>query len=82
MSRSTTFTFSVSGDSYEEIASRSDNIISRFMSSAEEDEFDDDNKAVSSSSGARVNYEIVVTKNDDIASEYEYQAEVIAKIRD
>jgi hypothetical protein len=82
MSRSTTFTFKVAGDSYEELASKADNIISRFMSSPEEDEFEDDNALISSSSNARVNYEIVVSMSEDISSEYEYQAEVIAKIRD
>lgn len=82
MNRSTTFTFSVAGDNYEEIAAKADNIISRFMSSAEEDEFEDETAFVGSHSSARINYEILVSKASDISSDYEYNAEVIAKIRD
>lgn len=82
MSKTTTFTFSVVGDSYEDIVAKANNIIARFMSSPDEDEFDDDNSFVSQGSGSRVNYEILVSVSEDISSEYEYEAQVIAKIRD
>lgn len=78
MSRSTSFNFKVAGDNYEEIVSKADNIISRFMSSAEEDEFEDE----TTTPLARINYEVVVSMSGDISSEYEYEAEVFAKIRD
>jgi hypothetical protein len=81
MSKSTTFTFDVTGDSYEELASKADNIISRFMSLPDEDEFDDENHFVGHTVNARINYEMVVRISDDISSEYEYEAQVIAKIR-
>lgn len=80
MSRTTTFQFTVEGDNYEELTLRAANTITRFMSSAEDEEFEDDK--LDYSSGPRVNYELLVSTNEDIASEYQYKADVVARIRD
>lgn len=80
MSRTTTFQFTVEGDNYDDLASKADNTIARFMSSAHEEEFEDEK--FDSSSGPRINYELVVTTNENIVSDYEYRADVIARIRD
>lgn len=80
MSKTTTFNFKVEGDSYDSLLMMADATLGRFLSSPDEDEFEDENTSHGPSS--RVNYEMIVSKNDDISSEYEYRAEVFAKIRD
>jgi hypothetical protein len=70
----------VGGDSYEELIQKAENTISRFTSSVEEEEFDDEKFDARLS--VKVNYEIIVTKTENINNEHEYIAEVIAKFRD
>ena len=78
--RTTTLKFVVHGDSYEELTSAADTAIEKFLRSAE-DEFDfgDDYEPETRHS---INYELVVSESQDLSSDYEYTAEVIARIKD
>ena len=78
--RTTTLKFVVHGDSYEELTSAADTAIEKFLRSAE-DEFDfgDDYESEARHS---INYELVVSESQDLSSDYEYTAEVIARIKD
>jgi hypothetical protein len=80
--KSTTFTFTVSGDNYEELIRSADAAIARFMSSSHDEDFEDEDGSEDYKNDVRVNYELVVTANSDIASDYEYTGEVVAKLRD
>ena len=80
--KSTTLTFSVSGDNYEELIRSADAAISRFMSSAHDEDFEDEYNNGDGLGNVRVNYELSVTANEDISSDYEYTATVVAKLRD
>jgi hypothetical protein len=78
--RTTTLKFHVYGDNYEELGSAADAAISKFLRSTEDDfEFDEDYEE---SSRHTVNYELVVSENTELTSEYQYTAEVIARIKD
>jgi hypothetical protein len=80
MTRTTTLKFVVSGDSYDELTSAADAAISKFLRAEDDDyEFDEEYE---SSSRHNVNYEIVVSEAGEMSSEYEYTAEVIARIKD
>jgi hypothetical protein len=72
----------VGGDSYEELARKADNTISKFLASEHDEDFEDDEEQIDQPAGIRINYELLVTMSEDISSEYEYVAEVIAKIRE
>jgi hypothetical protein len=78
--RTTTLKFVVHGDNYEELTSAADTAIEKFLRSAE-DEFDfgDDYEPETRHS---INYELVVSESEDLSSDYEYTAEVIARIKD
>jgi hypothetical protein len=78
--RTTTLKFVVHGDSYEELTSAADTAIEKFLRSAE-DEFDfgDDYEP---EARHNINYELVVSESQDLSSDYEYTAEVIARIKD
>jgi hypothetical protein len=78
--RTTTLKFVVHGDSYEELTSAADTAIEKFLRSAE-DEFDfgDDYEP---ETRHNINYELVVSESKDLSSDYEYTAEVIARIKD
>jgi hypothetical protein len=78
--RTTTLKFIVHGDSYEELTSAADTAIEKFLRSAE-DEFDfgDDYEP---ETRHNINYELVVSESQDLSSDYEYTAEVIARIKD
>jgi hypothetical protein len=78
--RTTTLKFVVHGDSYEELTSAADTAIEKFLRSAE-DEFDfgDDYEP---ETRHNINYELVVSESQDLSSDYEYTAEVIARIKD
>lgn len=78
--KSTTFIFKVGGDSYEELIKKAENTISRFTNSVDDEDFDDE--IVGSKFDVKVNYELIVNKSENISSENEYEAEVVAKIRD
>jgi hypothetical protein len=78
--KSTTFIFKVGGDSYEELIKKAEITISRFTNSVDDEDFDDE--IVGSKFDVKVNYELIVNKSENISSENEYEAEVVAKIRD
>lgn len=78
--RTTTLKFVVQGDSYDELTSAADTAIEKFLRSADDEyEFGDEYEP-----GVRhsINYELVVSESEDISSDYQYKAEVIARIKD
>jgi hypothetical protein len=77
--RSLTLNFHVQGDSYNDLQEKADTVIAKFLG-LEEDE-DDFFPDETSSMLQQVNYELVVTQNPEIASEFEYTAQVIAKVK-
>lgn len=78
--RSATYTFVVGGDNYEELVEKADTTIARLTASVDDEDFDDER--LDSKFGVKVNYELFIIKNEDITSEHEYRADVVAKIRD
>ena len=79
--RTTSLKFVVHGDSYEELVAAADAAINKFLgSSSYEDYYDDEDEEPTEKH--KVNYELVVSENPDISSEYQYTAEVIARIKD
>lgn len=74
---STTFKFEVSGDSHEELREKADALIINFLRQEDELEFEDEEYLTNHS----VNYEMVVTENQDMSSDTNYTAEVIARIK-
>lgn len=74
---STTFKFEVSGDSHQELREKSDALIINFLRQENDLEFEDEEYLVNHS----VNYEMVVTENQDMASDSNYTAEVIVRIK-
>lgn len=79
--RTTTLKFVVQGDSYDELVEAADLAISKFLGSNNED-IEDDEEEYESSPPHNINYELVVSEVQDLTSEYEYSAEVIARIKD
>lgn len=78
--RTTTLKFYVSGDSYDELTSSADVAIEKFLRSEEDEyEFGDDYEPTTRHT---INYELVVTESENQSSEYQYKAEVIARIKD
>lgn len=78
--RTTTLKFVVHGDSYEELAHAADIAISKFLGvSSAEDDYEEFEEELSNYS---TNYELIVSENYEITSEYEYTAEVIARVKD
>ena len=81
MSTTTTIHFKVGGDSYAELKENAEAAIQKFiMSSSDEEEFDDEYEEELSS--PKVNYELIVKQAEDLSSEFEYTAEVIARLKD
>ena len=79
--RTATLKFTVQGDNYEELKHAADSAISKFLGGNTEDvEDEDDFEQEISNHG--INYELIVYENLEITSEYEYSAEVIARIKD
>lgn len=78
--RTTTLKFVVCGDSYEELSQAADAAISKFLGVYNDDEDDEDFEPEPPSHS--INYELIVSENSEITSEYEYTAEVIARIKD
>lgn len=74
---STTFKFEVSGDSHEELREKADALISNFLRQEDSPEFEDEEYLASHS----VNYEMVVTENQDMSSDSNYTAEVIVRMK-
>jgi hypothetical protein len=77
--RSLTLNFVVQGDNYDELQDRADAVIAKFL--GVEDDEDDFFPDETQSMLQQVNYELVVTQNIEIASEFEYTAQVIAKVK-
>lgn len=80
--KSITLNLSVQGDSYEELREKADIAIAKFLGTNDEpDDFADEDDVAENFQA--VNYELIVTqKQEDIMSEYEYSAQVIAKVKD
>lgn len=74
---STTFRFEVFGDSHEELRERAEALIANFLRTEDEPDFEPEEYLVSHS----VNYEMVVTENQDMSSDNNYTAEVIARMK-
>lgn len=80
--KSITLNLTVQGDSYEELREKADIAIAKFLGTNDEpDDFADEEDLAENFQS--VNYELIVTqKQEDIMSEYEYSAQVIAKVKD
>ncbi len=79
--KSITLNLNVQGDSYEELREKADIAISKFLGTDdEEDDFFDEDSIPESFK--TFNYELVVTQNNDLSAEYQYSAQVIAKVKD
>jgi hypothetical protein len=77
--RSLTLNFIVQGDSYDDLQEKADAVIAKFLGvEDDEDDFFPDETA---SMLQQVNYELVVTQNTELTSEFEYTAQVIAKVK-
>jgi hypothetical protein len=74
---STTFKFEVSGDSYDELKIKADSLIANFLRDEDEPDFKDEEYLTSYS----VNYEMVVSENQDMSNDSNYTAEVTARIK-
>jgi hypothetical protein len=74
---STTFKFEVSGDFHEELREKADALISNFLRQEDSPEFEDEEYLA----GHSVNYEMVVTENQDMSSDSNYTAEVIVRMK-
>jgi hypothetical protein len=79
--RTTTLKFVVFGDSYDELVQAADLAISKFLGSNVEPD-DDEEEEYETAPPHNINYELVVSETQDLTSEYEYSAEVIARIKD
>jgi len=78
--RTTTLKFHVIGDSYDELVSAADTAIEKFLRSEEDEyEFGDDYEP---EIRHNINYELVVSESENMSSDYQYKAEVIARIKD
>jgi len=78
--RTTTLKFVVRGDSYEELSQAADAAISKFLGVDSGDE--DDEEFEPEPPSHSINYELIVSESLEITSEYQYTAEVIARIKD
>ena len=74
---STTFKFEVSGDSHEELREKADALIINFLRQEDNLDFEDEDYLVNHS----VNYEMIVTENQDMETNSNYTAEVIARMK-
>jgi hypothetical protein len=74
---STTFKFEVFGDSHEELREKADALIVNFLRQEGGPGFEDEEYLANHS----VNYEMVVTENQDMFSDTNYTAEVTARMK-
>ena len=74
---STTFKFEVSGDSQEELREKADALIINFLRQENNLDSEDEDYLVNHS----VNYEMIVTENQDMETNSNYTAEVIARMK-
>lgn len=79
--KSITLNLTVQGDSYEELREKADVEISKFLGTEDEEDYFFDEDSIPESF-KNINYELVVTQNENISSEYKYSAQVIAKVKD
>jgi hypothetical protein len=79
--RTTTLKFTVQGDNYEELKQAADLAISKFLGGTEDD-LEDEEYLEEEISNHGINYELIVYENSELTSEYQYSAEVIARIKD
>jgi hypothetical protein len=79
--RTITLNLTVQGDDYEELRNKAENSIAKFLGTQEGDEDFFDEEFVSESFG-RINYELIVTQNNDVSKDFQYSAQVIAKVKD
>ena len=88
MTTTTTIKFVVHGDSYEELKTKADIAISKFLGVSdnnddEGEELDlDEEDYEPEHLNQKIDYELLVTENEDISSDHQYTAEVIAKVKD
>lgn len=83
MTTTTTLKFVVHGDSYEELKTRADIAISKFLELEDGDEdFELDDEYEEERPKQKIDYELLVTESEDISSDHQYTAEVIARIKD
>lgn len=88
--RRTSFKFYVEGDTYEELVAKAEATLNRFLNPMSGEDFEED-----FSSSTRVTYEMVVQSQgrqemqlkfssdpEDISNDYEFYADVFAKIQD
>lgn len=80
--RTATLKFTVQGDNYEELKRSADSAISKFLGGSDEDSEDEYEDYEDEIANHGINYELIVYENTEITSEYEYSAEVIARIKD
>lgn len=79
--KTTTLEFQVYGDNYEDIIRKIESTVDKFFrSSHDEDDLDDD--LVDDSYKTKVNWDVKVSPTNDAASDYDYVAEVLARIKD
>ena len=83
-STTTTLKFVVHGDSYEELKSKADIAISKFLEVGEDEdeEFDLEEEYEPERPSQKIDYELLVTECENISSDHQYTAEVIARIKD
>lgn len=85
MTTTTTLKFVVHGDSYEELKTKADIAISNFLGvdNDEDEEFYlDEEDYEPERPKQKIDYELLVTESDDISSDHQYTAEVIARVKD
>lgn len=81
--RTASLKFVVHGDSYDELTLAADAAINRFLGSDNYvDDFEDEDEEEQPTKRHSINYELVVSENPDLSSDYQYTAEVIARIKD
>lgn len=79
--RTTTLQFQVYGDNYEDIIKKVESTIGMFFRN-HHDEDDLDEEFVDESYKSDVNWDVFVSPTNDAASDYDYVAEVTARIKE
>lgn len=88
MNKSTTLKFVVEGDTYQELITKAETRLSNFIEADSEDDFDfdidfdEDEYENSKPTNVKVDYELAVTEESDISTEFQYSAQVTARIKD
>lgn len=84
MTTTTTVHFQIGGDSYSELKENAEAAIHKFLETSSDPEYDleDEDEYETDTSKPKVNYELIVKQTNDVSSEFEYTAEVIARLKD